>query len=62
MSLCLVFGQKLGAVLLALLPAVRVHRSGGVCHGLRRTHMDADRPQRGPRLHEGEDPHQYVHI
>ncbi len=47
-------------VLLALLPAVCVRGSGRVCHGLRRTRLDADRSQRGPGLHEGEDPHQYV--
>ncbi len=47
-------------MLLALLPAVCVRGAGGVRHGLRRTHLDADRSQRGPGLHEGEDPHQYV--
>ncbi len=47
-------------MLLALLPAVCVRGSGRVRHGLRRTRLDADFSQRGPGLHEGEDPHQYV--
>lgn len=58
--MCVVFQQELGAVLLALLPAVCVRGSGRERHSLRRTHLDADRSQRGPGLHEGEDPHQYV--